>query len=135
MKLNKQELIIQQKMRGFEPELDTNDFWESLSDHVPQKKKRKGWFYVILLGLLTLISIVSLLVIGTDSIKAKGSEQISKVNLSVITNGETIKKDTPQYIDNKNKQTKSNSTNNINSSGLNNINKIEKSTKTHVIYK
>jgi len=61
MKLNKQEQIIKEKMKAFRPKVDTDQLWSSLSEHVPEKKKRGGFIYfavaaVLLLGITAYFS-------------------------------------------------------------------------------
>jgi len=54
MKLTNQERQIKQKMQGLKSQVDKQELWGALADHVPMKKKRKylGLLWLIPIGLL-----------------------------------------------------------------------------------
>lgn len=86
MKLNKQEQKIKEKMQSFRPQVDTNELWDSLSTHVPKRKRRFGLFFFIAASFL-LIGIIGFLTYSLiDNNKSNSTNQNELVNNQIDNN-------------------------------------------------
>ncbi len=59
MNLNKYEHLIKEKMQSFQPDVDKDELWKSLVNHVPATKRKKKKRFVFLLFFFFLLGIVT----------------------------------------------------------------------------
>ncbi len=66
MALSEHEKWIKENLGDMKIQVDSNALWESLQDHVPPKKKKRGFIFFFL-GLLVAVGMVGVYYIQTDS--------------------------------------------------------------------
>ncbi len=118
MKLSKQEQIIKEKMKSFQPDLDKDSLWESLEQYVPNNtlKRRKKRFVIILLFILVTTGVLVGALVNnsiTEPIKQKHSAQTNFENKSLKRKKSNIDKVNNNLANNHDDNSKINNNNSI----------------------